>query len=223
MTGSRVTLAILLMLFTASVSAQRIGRYADGFPAVEEVIVPKGGSLGPFSFSATGALTFKSRAFSPAVQLNSPDNYTAFRIAVLHGKNEGIAAAIAEDIDGQDSLYILDLQNGTARQFGGHANVELFFERSGRHMVVLYSYEGSWLATVDLQTKRESARADLAPAERNRFWIIKDQPRWVGSTLMIPVNETCNPYEENCNIEQVLARYTLVIDPETLRLGKIRR
>jgi hypothetical protein len=217
------TLAALLVLVTSNLVGQRIGRYADGYPAVEDFIVAKGSAAGSFAFSAAGDLTYNGRPFSPPVHLNYPDNYTAFRVSVLHGKNEGLATAIAKDIDGKDSLYILDLRKGTVREFGGNASIDLFFERSGRYVVVLYQYEGSSLASIDLEAKQVVARADLAPDDKGRFWIIKDGPAWTEDALSIAVNETCNPYEENCNIEQVLARYTLLIHPASLRIAKVRR
>ena len=212
-----------LVLVTFNIFGQRVGRYADGYPAVEDVVLAKGSAAGSFAFSAAGDLTYDGRPFSPPVHLNYPDNYTAFRISVLHGKNEGLATAIARNIDGKDSLYLLDLRKGTAREFGGNASIELFFERSGRYVVVHYQYEGSSLASIDLESKQQVAHAELAPDDRGRFWIIKDGPAWNDDALAVAVNETCNPYEENCNIEQVLARYTVLIHPATLRIAKVRR
>jgi hypothetical protein len=95
---------------------------------------------------------------------------------------------------------------------------QVFWSPSGRYMLALCSYEGQRFIGVDVQTKTVVEGDFLGP--EGKLWAITDEPRWAKGTdtLMFTVNETCSPYDEpDCDPELVLAKYTVSLNPATLK------
>jgi len=203
----RLALASLLLL---SLRAQA---------QVTEVTVPIGKTSDGFSFSTAGALSYKGKPFNPAVQVKA-ESVQSFRISLRGDK--GFAGAIAEDGDGQNSAYLLNLgsQTATPLQKAGtwSAAQQLFWSPSGRYMLALCSSEGQRFIGVNLQTEKVIDGDFLGP--KGKLWTLTDTPRWPKGSdkLVFTVNETCNPFDaSNCDPEKVLARYTVSLDPATLK------
>jgi hypothetical protein len=189
-----------------------------GSPAVE-LTVPLGQSVSGFTFSKTGSLTYRGKPFSPAVAVRA-NSVSAFKIDFR--KDNRFAGAISEDGDGQNSAFLLDLSSlvSTPLQQAGKwsAAQKLFWSPSGRYMLALCSYEGQRFISVDLQTKKVVEGDFLGRKET--LWGIVDEPRWTErpEALAFTVNETCNAYDgANCDPERVIARYSVSLDPATLK------
>jgi len=198
-------------------SAEAKGQEALASP---EITVPLGKTAGNFTFSKGGALSYKGKSFNPAVQVKA-ENIQSFRISM--SRDGKMAGAIAEDVDGQNSLYLLDLGTltSTPLQKPGtwSAAQRVFWSPSGRHMLALCAYEGQRFIGANLNTKK-IVEGDFLGREGKR-WVITDEPQWdKGSdSLRFTVNETCDPYnEDDCDPERVLATYKASLDPATLKI-----
>src|SRR5215203_676983 len=101
-------LASLLLL--SSHAYARAKTEAQG-STITELTVPIGKTVDNFTFSKSGLLSYKGKSFSPAIKVR-PDWVQTFRIALR--RDRGLAGAIAEDGDGQNSVYLLDLGTQTA-------------------------------------------------------------------------------------------------------------
>jgi hypothetical protein len=213
---------LLLLTLLPLVSMQSYAQAkagTQGRPVVEELTVLLGKTLDNFAFSQSGLLSYKGKPFNPAVRVK-PDSVQSFRIS-LH-QSKGLAGAIAEDADGQNSAYLLDLgtQTATPLQKAGtwSGAQQVFWSPSGRYMLVLCAYEGQRFLGVNLQTKKVVEGDFLGP--KGKLWAITDAPWWTkgADTLMFTVNETCSPYDDTpCDPERVLAKYTVSLDPATLK------
>jgi len=213
---------LLLLTLLPLVSTQAYAQAKtemQGDSATAELTVPIGKTLNNFAFSQSGFLSYKGKPFSPTVKVK-PGSVQSFRISLR--KSAGLAGAIAEDADGQNSAYLLDLgtQTATPLQKTGMSSgaQQLFWSPSGRYMIVLCAYEGQRFIGVDLQTKKVVEGDFLGP--KGKLWAITGAPWWANGadTLMFTVNETCSPYDDApCDPERILAKYTVLLDPATLR------
>src|SRR5688572_22280638 len=77
---------------------------------VSEFTVSRGESLGGFTYSNNGALTFNGKHFSPRVIVSK--DITGFLISMLTQRKW--AGVIGTDVDGQNKSFFLDTTNMTA-------------------------------------------------------------------------------------------------------------
>jgi hypothetical protein len=210
----------LLLLLAAQVNAQTEEAKAQGRLALPEITVPLGKTVGDFTFSKGGTLSYRGKSFNPVVQVRA-EYIPSFRISM--SRDGQLAGAIAEDVDGQNSLYLLDLRTLVATPFQkprmSSAAQQVFWSPSGRYMLALCAYEGQRFVGADLKTKKV-VEGDFLGG-RDKRWVITDEPLWEKKSdlLMFTVNETCDPYEErDCDPERVLATYKASLDPATLKI-----
>jgi hypothetical protein len=211
-------LASLLLLSRHAYLQAEAETHGSGSTVVD-LSVPIGKTVDNFTFSKNGLLSYKEKYFNPAIKVR-PDSVQSFKISLL--KDKGLAGAIAEDGDGQNSAYLLDLgaQTATPLQKSGtwSGAQKIFWSPSGRYMLALCSYEGQRFIGVDLQTKKVVEGDFLG--SKGKLWAITDEPHWIKDTdtLTFTVNETCNPFDEpNCNSERVLAKYAVSLNPATVK------
>ncbi len=214
---------VLLLLFPDFALAQT--KQTEKGEPVTELTVPVGKTVEGFTFSQSGTLSYKGKAFNPAVKVKV-ESVQSFRISLRNDK--GLAGAIAEDGDGQNSLYALDLDahSATPLQKAGTWNgaQRVFWSPSGRYMLALCAYEGQRFVGIDLQTKKVVEGDFLGP--EGKLWGITDEPRWSKGpeSLMFTVAETCSPFDApDCDAERVIAKYSVSLDPATLKLTTKRR
>jgi hypothetical protein len=181
--------------------------------------VPLGATESEFTFSKTGTLTYKGKPFNPAVEVK-PDSVHTFRI--YSSKTKGFAGAIAEDVDGQNSAFLLDLESllSTPLQKAGKWSgaQKVFWSPSGRYMLTLCTYEGQRFIGIDLKTKNVVEGEFLGRA--GKLWGISDEPHWTtgADILTFTVDETCNPYNEpKCDANRIIAKYSVSLNPATLK------
>ena len=210
---------VLWLLLTAQVIAQGTKDDGQGGSATPDLAIPLGKTVSEFTFSQSGTLSYKGKPFNPAVKVK-PDSVQSFRISL--NKDKERAGAIAEDLDGQNSLYLLELDthSATPLQKPGtwSAAQQVFWSPSGRYMLALCTYEGQRFIGIDLKTKQVT-EGDFLGSE-GKLWRISDEPRWAkdADILTFTVEETCSPYDDpNCDPERVLARYSISLDPATLK------
>jgi hypothetical protein len=179
------------------------------------LVVPLGQTVSGFTFSKEGVLTYKGKPFEPAVQA-SPDSVQKFRISLNREKR--LAGAISEDVDGLSRLFLLDLADRSSIHLPEGVEwtgaQKIFWSPSGRYLLAFFFYEEQFFVRIDLRTK-EVKQGDVL----NR-WTLTSEPRWAKGTeaLRFTVNETCSPLEDDkCNPERVLARYSVSLDPATLK------
>ncbi len=186
-------------------------------PVAIEFALPLGNTVSEFTYSKSGTILYKGKKFNPAVT-SRPDDVPTFRISLL--KERGLAGAIAEDVDGQNRLFLLDLKTSvsTPLQPPGMSSAaqRVFWSPSGRYMLALCTYEGQRFVGVELKSKKVSEGDFLAA--NGRLWAIKGDPHWdAADSLLFTVEETCNPYDEpDCDVERVLATYLVRLDAATL-------
>jgi hypothetical protein len=209
-----------LVLLALQANAQAVEAKRQGGVALPEITVPLGKTAGNFTYSKGGALSYEGKSFKPAVQVK-PENIQSFRISM--SRDEQMAGALAEDVDGQNSLYLLDLGTlvSTPLQKPGKwsAAQRVFWSPSGQYMLALCAYEGQRFIGVTLKTKKV-AEGDFLGRDGKR-WVITDEPQWDrdSDTLTFTVDETCNPYnEDDCDPERVLATYKASLDPATHKI-----
>lgn len=210
----------LILLHSIQATSQAAGPKSQGESPSPELTVPLGKTAGDFTFSKSGILSYKGRAFNPAVKVRA-DSIQAFRISFSRDKNW--AGAIAEDVDGQNSAYLLDLGTLVAvpLQKAGmwSAAYQVFWSPSGEYMLVLCAYEGQRFIGASLSTKTV-VEGDFLGSGGKR-WVITDEPTWYkgSDALTFTVNETCDPYNEaDCDREHVLATYSVSLNPATLKM-----
>lgn len=210
----------LLLLLSVQATAQTAETRSQGESPSLELTVPLGKTAGDFTFAKSGVLSYKGKAFNPAVKVRA-DSIQSFRISLSGNKHW--AGAIAEDVDGQNSIYLLELDTLAAtplQQAGMWSGAQqVFWSPSGRYMLALCAYEGQRFIGVDLKTKKVIEGDSLG--REGKLWAITDEPRWgKGSdSLTFTVDETCNPYDEaDCDPERVLATYSASLDPATLKI-----
>jgi hypothetical protein len=209
----------LLLLLVLQAQAQAAEAKEQAVLALPEITVSLGNTVGNFTFSTGGALSYKGKSFNPSVQVKA-ENIQAFRISM--SRDGQMAGAIAEDVDGQNSVYLLDLVAlvSTPLQKPGtwSAAQRVFWSPSGHYMLALCAYEGHRFLGITLKTKRV-VEGDFLGSGGKR-WVITDEPQWDKSSdnLIFTVNENCDPYNENnCDPERVLATYGASLDPATLK------
>jgi len=183
---------------------------------VVEISVPLGKTVGNFTFSKSGLLSYQGKSFSPAVKVR-PDSVRSFRISLP--KDKGLAGAIAEDEDGKNSLYLLELAARTAIPLPEAEAQKIFWSPSGRYMLAYCSYEGEAFLGVDLETQKVVQGQPLGP--EGKMWNVIDEPRWAkgADTLVFTVDETCDIYsaDSECNSDRTLAKYVVSLDPATMK------
>lgn len=210
----------LLLLLALQANAQAAEAKGQEGLASPEITVPLGKTAGNFTFSKGGALSYQGKSFNPAVQVKA-ENIQSFRISM--SRDGQMAGAIAEDVDGQNSLYLLDLGTlvSTPLQKPGtwSAAQRVFWSPSGQYMLALCAYEGQRFVGATLKTKKV-VEGDFLGSGGKR-WVITDEPQWDknSDTLTFTVDETCDPYnEDDCDPERVLATYKASLNPATLKM-----
>lgn len=122
-----------------------------------EIIVPIEKTEADFTFTGDGRLLYKHKPFQPALKVRT-DSIRSFRIALR--RDGKFAGAIAEDSDGQNSAFVLDLAEFAAiplQPAGKWSGAQrIFWSPSGRHMLALCSYEGQRFVGVDLEAREVS-------------------------------------------------------------------
>lgn len=189
-----------------------------------EVIVPIGRTEGGFTFTSDGSLLYHQKQFQPAFTVRT-DSVRSFRISL---RDDGkFAGAIAEDSDGQNSAFVLDLTGLSAiplQPAGKWSGVQrVFWSPSGKHLVALCSYEGQRLMGVNLESRKVSDGEFLGGS--GHLGVIEDEPSWYREedVLLFILAETCDPYDApECDASKVLARYLVMVDPETLSMNRTR-
>lgn len=210
----------LLLLLALEANAQAAESKGEEGKVLPEITVPLGKTAGNFTFSKGGTLSYKGKSFNPAVQVKA-ENIQSFRISL--SRDGQMAGAIAEDVDGQNSIYLLDLGTlaSTPLQKPGtwSAAQRVFWSPSGKYMLALCEYEGQRFIGAALKTKKVVEGEFLGG---NKRWVITDEPQWDknSDTLAFTVDETCDPYnEDDCDPERALATYKASLDPATLRIA----
>lgn len=211
----------LLLLLRLQSDAQAAEAKGQEGLALPEITVPLGKTAGNFTFSKGGALSYKGKLFTPSVQVKA-ENIQSFKISM--SRDGQMAGAIAEDVDGQNSAYLLDLGTlfSTPLQKPGtwSAAQRVFWSPSGQYMLTLCAYEGQRFVGATIRTKKV-VEGDFLGRGGKR-WSIADEPQWDKSsgTLIFTLDETCDPYnEDGCDPERVLATYKASLDPATLEIA----
>jgi hypothetical protein len=198
---------------------------AEVSPNDETIRVPVGKTAGDFTYLKDGTLVFKNGPFSPPVKM-SPDSVQSFKISIR--KDAAFAGAIAEDSDGMNDAFLLDLTSYTStpmQEVTQHsAAQQIFWSPSGRYMLALCAYEGQRFISVDLYA-RKVVEGDFLGSEGNIGTIAGD-PTWVkgSDVLTFAIKETCNVYDNpDCDREKVLGTYTVALDAKTLAMTRSSR
>ncbi len=197
---------------------------ASDMSSPEHLEVRRGDTQHGFTYDSSGQLFYNSKPFKPAII--APEYITAFDISLL--PRRALAAAIGDDLDGQNILYLLKLGTGVAVPFQNGkvkwvAARKVFWSPSGRYLLALCAYEEQRFLRADIKTGEIVVGPFLAPKDVTRQWTIHGEPRWDGSTdvLYFEVEEFCNPFQDACgpdaeNSGKVLARHEVRLDAETL-------
>lgn len=209
-----------LLVLALQANAQVAESKGQGGLALPEIKVTLGKNAGHFTFSKGGTLLYKGKSFNPSVQVN-PECVQSFRISM--SRDGEMAGAIAEDLDGQNSLYLLALGTlvSTPLQKPGtwSAAQRVFWSPSGQYMLALCAYEGQRFIGANLKTKKVVDGDFLG--EGDKRWVITDEPQWdeKSDALTFFIKETCDPYSaDNCDPELILATYKASLDPATLKI-----
>lgn len=126
-----------------------------------------------------------------------PDLVAKFTVSVI--RPEMRAAAIAEDMDGQSRLFVLDLKKLVALTPADSwdAARKLYWSPAHRYLLAWCSYEGQWFISFDFVQKRFRDRR-LAPRDRKgRCWLLVGKPEWRDDeTVEFNIDEACDPFAD---------------------------
>src|SRR5262249_40251670 len=129
-------LAASLFVFAGQACSQAKAKTHGSGPKAVKISIPIGKTVGDFTYSKNGDLSYQGKPFHPAVKVD-PESVLSFRISLL--KDRGLAGAIAEDGDGKNLLYLLELATRTATPLpdaeAAPAAQKIFWSPSGRYMV----------------------------------------------------------------------------------------
>ncbi len=181
-------------------------------------------SINGFKYSKSGELTFHGKSFSPKVKATT-EYVPLFKISMLPEKN--IAGAIAMDQDGQNFLFLLDLNSMSATPLqpyeSWNAAQEIFWSPSTKYMLALCAYEGQSFISIDLDTKAIKKMGSLKPGKNHEtMWVVDNTPKWDGENdiLVFNIAEYCNPYVADCNneINKKIATFKVNLDASNLNI-----
>lgn len=222
--------AVLVVLAVVSALAENTSKkHSVNVPLPgSEFDVRRGTTAHGFSYEESGGLLFNSKPFKPRV--SGTRDMPNFHIALSPAGT--FAAAVGKDIDGQDTLYLLKLNVGTAVPFqrGQYRSVGgvigKWWSPSGKYFLALCAYEGQRFVRADIKTGEVVDGPWLKATGKPVLWVVKGIPQWDGNTdvLKLTVDESCDPYDGDCgpnaiNVGKVLATRDVVLDADTLALS----
>jgi hypothetical protein len=212
-------LLLPLSVFSADKSSEPITNTKMNKQTASDILefeVSIGKTANGFIYSNNGELLFKGKPFRPAIKANI--NYVKkFKLSILKSKN--IAAAIAMDVDGKNSLFVLDLNKGLSlplQKYGCPA-ADIFWSPSQKYMLALCAYEGERFISLDIQNNKIINGEFLGSS--HKIWRIQDHPKWIQQKdiLEFTVNEICNYYDNPGCDDKVLATYKVLLKASSLK------
>lgn len=190
--------------------------------------VPLGETVNEFSYTKTGELMYKGARFIPDIR-TKPEYVTEFKISLLESKQ--MAGAIAQDVDGQNLAFLLNLADMTSIPLQApdswNAAKEIYWSPSTKFMLAYCSYEGANFLGLNTETKEIKYMSNLKPHDDySTRWNVYDKPKWLNNkdVLEFTVAEYCNPFEVDCgdSANKPLAKYKVNLDAETMKIYKVK-
>lgn len=187
-------------------------------------ILKQGESNNGFYFSQNGELLYQGNSLSPKLTLNVKYISKVY-IEIL--KENNFAGIIAVDIDGQNSLFFLDLDEMSSTKVHSNswnAAQQLFWSPSRYYMLAWCVYEGESFFRIDTRTKKFISMGVLKPGNNyTTRWKLTNEPTWMDSKdiLTFNVGEFCNPYEvDDCGetLKIPIAKYKVHLNPINLSI-----